>query len=77
MSKEERAILLLEVYNQEKERLVKESISKKAEIVRQQADREISPAEADLKVMELKAYVEIERGRIERRFLRAICALER
>lgn len=76
MSKEERAVLLLEVYNQEKERLAKESISKKAEIVRQQADKEISPAEADLKVMELKAYVEIESERIERRFLRAICALE-
>lgn len=76
MTKEEKAILLLEVYNQEKQRLTDDVKSKKAKIVTAEIDKEISSADADRQIHEVNDYLELESSRIERRFLRAICALQ-
>lgn len=76
MTKEEKAILLLEVYNQEKQRLTDDVKSKKAKIVTAEIDKEISSADADRQIHEVNDYLELESSRIERRFLRAICALK-
>ena len=76
MSKEEKAILLLEVYNQEVNRLGAETLEKKAELIRSRADGELTQPAIDLKLKEINEYNELEKGRIERRFLRAICSLE-
>ena len=71
MTKEEKAILLLEVYNQETNRLRTEVLSLQAELLVKQ-----SPESADEDLQKINNYYELEKGRIERRFLRAICALE-
>lgn len=71
MTKEEKAILLLEVYNQETNRLRTEVLSLQAELLVKQ-----SPETADEDLQKINDYYELEKGRIERRFLRAICALE-
>lgn len=71
MTKEEKAILLLEVYNQETNRLRTEVLSQQAELLVKQ-----SPETADEDLQKINDYYELEKGRIERRFLRAICALE-
>ena len=71
MTKEEKAILLLEVYNQETNRLRTEVLSLQAELLVKQ-----SPETADEDMQKINDYYELEKGRIERRFLRAICALE-
>lgn len=76
MSKEERAILLLNIYKEENSRLRRETLDRKIEIARQTADKEITPEESDLKIMEIEADRELEETRIEKRFLKAICALE-
>ena len=72
MTKEEKAILLLEVYNQEKNRLQAEVLSKKADLLCKKSD----PQNADFELKKINEYYDLESGRIERRFLRAICALE-
>lgn len=71
MTKEQKAILLLEVYNQETNRLRTEVLSQQAELLVKQ-----SPESADEDLQKINDYYELEKGRIERRFLRAICALE-
>lgn len=71
MTKEQKAILLLEVYNQETNRLRTEVLSQQAELLVKQ-----SPESADEDLKKINDYYELEKGRIERRFLRAICALE-
>ena len=71
MTKEQKAILLLEVYNQETNRLRTEVLSQQAELLVKQ-----SPESADEDLQKINEYYELEKGRIERRFLRAICALE-
>lgn len=71
MTKEEKALLLLEVYNQETDRLKKEVLSQKAELFMSN-----SSDSADEDLQKINDYYELEKGRIERRFLRAICALE-
>lgn len=71
MTKEEKAILLLDVYNQETNRLRTEVLSQQAELLVKQ-----SPETADEDLQKINDYYELEKGRIERRFLRAICALE-
>lgn len=71
MTKEQKAILLLEVYNQETNRLRTEVLSQQAELLVKQ-----SPESADEDLRKINDYYELEKGRIERRFLRAICALE-
>lgn len=71
MTKEQKAILLLEVYNQETSRLRTEVLSQQAELL---INKSSEDADADLK--KINDYYELEKGRIERRFLRAICALE-
>ena len=71
MTKEQKAILLLEVYNQETNRLRAEVLSQQAELLVKQ-----SPESADEDLKKINDYYELEKGRIERRFLRAICALE-
>lgn len=72
MTKEEKAVLLLEVYDQEKNRLQSEVLSKKAELLSKKSD----PDNADFELKKINEYYDLEKGRIERRFLRAICSLE-
>ena len=72
MTKEEKAILLLEVYNQEKNRLQAEVLSDKAKLLSEKSNAE----NADFELKKINEYYDLENGRIERRFLRAICALE-
>ena len=62
MSKEERAILLLNIYKEENSRLRRETLDRKIEIARQTADKEITPEESDLKIMEIEAGIQMLGG---------------
>lgn len=77
MTKEEKAKMLLDVYEHEKQRLVNEYKSKETAVNSKRVN--LSQKEADnikSKINELNTWYEIELTRIENRFLKAILHIE-
>lgn len=76
MTKEDRVSLLLEVYEQEKERLNIEYDRRYIEALETKTKRHEQPDETTAALINLKEWRKIEKAAIERRFKKAIIALE-
>lgn len=72
ISKEEKAKMLLDVYECEKSRLAKEYKAKSDEL----SASKIDPDELAQKTIEVNTWYETESDRIEKRFIRAILQME-
>ena len=72
ISKEEKAKMLLDVYECEKSRLAKEYKAKSDELENSKLD----PDNLSQKTIELNNWYETESDRIEKRFIRAILQME-
>lgn len=72
ISKEEKAKMLLDVYECEKSRLAKEYKAKSDEL----GNLKLDPDNLSQKTIELNTWYETESDRIEKRFIRAILQME-